>query len=333
MITTSASTVETAVLAVLAGTPLRDAAAHAALEPSDLAPAVATYRAGGRAVLHRPYEQDWCQFEVEFTDWNNAEPIAVNDLLPILTGVEKHGLGADWWFIRKRPRWRFRVRATEPARMTETRTYLGDRLSRLRTGRSIRAWRETIYEPETCAFGGPHAMGIAHRLFHADSCGILTHLQQAESSHETIGRRELSLLICSHLLRSANQDWFEQGDVWHVIEDNRPLPRHPTVVASHTSVLAARRLLALDMRALTTQNGPLPTVGPWAEETQRYGTALARLARNGELTRGLRAVLAHHVIFHWNRLGIPHGEQVVLANTAHRAIFDPLSTPSAASSA
>jgi hypothetical protein len=40
-------------------------------------------------------------------------------------------------------------------------------------------------------------------------------------------------------------------------------------------------------------------------------------------TGGLRDVLAHHVIFAWNRLGLPSATQVVLAAAAKTAVFGP----------
>lgn len=35
------------------------------------------------------------------------------------------------------------------------------------------------------------------------------------------------------------------------------------------------------------------------------GRTLATAATDGTLERGVRNILAHHVIFHWNRLGLP----------------------------
>ena len=48
------------------------------------------------------------------------------------------------------------------------------------------------------------------------------------------------------------------------------------------------------------------------------GHALA----TGTLDRGLRDVLAHHVIFHWNRLGLPASTQATLARSAQAAVMD-----------
>jgi thiopeptide-type bacteriocin biosynthesis protein len=67
--------------------------------------------------------------------------------------------------------------------------------------------------------------------------------------------------------------------------------------------------------------GPLPFTAEWADAFRRTGQALGTSARAGTLDRGLRRVLAYHVIFHWNRLGLPLRTQSILANAAHTAIF------------
>jgi protein-L-isoaspartate(D-aspartate) O-methyltransferase len=59
----------------------------------------------------------------------------------------------------------------------------------------------------------------------------------------------------------------------------------------------------------------------WMNAFAHTGRALHDLAHEGTLTRGLRAVLAHHILFHWNRLGLPYSTQGILATTA-RDIFD-----------
>jgi thiopeptide-type bacteriocin biosynthesis protein len=61
-------------------------------------------------------------------------------------------------------------------------------------------WWTAIYEPEVLAFGGPTAMNIAHTLFHTDSSSILDYLlhQNPDAQPEdTLGRRELSILLCT----------------------------------------------------------------------------------------------------------------------------------------
>jgi hypothetical protein len=44
---------------------------------------------------------------------------------------------------------------------------IGTVLDDFTNGGTIKRWWESLYEPETLAFGGPDALNIAHDLFHA----------------------------------------------------------------------------------------------------------------------------------------------------------------------
>ncbi len=83
-----------------------------------------------------------------------------------------------------------------------------------------------------------------------------------------------------------------------------------------------RRLMTVDTVNLIHDNGPLTFLADWAAAFDNTGKELADLALNGVLQRGLRAVLAQHVIFAWNRLGLPHATQSLLSNTAKAVVFD-----------
>jgi thiopeptide-type bacteriocin biosynthesis protein len=262
----------------------------------------------------------WQQFVVEFgDDYDTAEQIAVTHLLPIMDRAEADGLVASWWFIRKAPEWRLRYLPPHQAAEANARHTLHTALDTLRATGHIAGWGETIYEPEVHAFGGAEAMIIAHQLFHLDSRHILAHVGSGRDQ-----RRELTVLLCSVLMRAAGQDWYEQGDVWARVAENRQLS--PGIPPDRT------RALKSGLRLLMTVNaGPSsPLVGPdstlahvatWSTAFHTAGTALGELARLGALRRGLRSVLAHHVIFHWNRLGLPYDSQSVLAHAAQEVIL------------
>ncbi|MGW3183790.1 hypothetical protein ACWDD9_31420 [Kitasatospora sp. NPDC001119] len=67
--------------------------------------------------------------------------------------------------------------------------------------------------------------------------------------------------------------------------------------------------------------GTLAFAAPWIDTHTLAGQGLRRLAHDGHLTRGLRAVCAQHLLFHFNRLGLPPIAQGVLATTAGRVVF------------
>jgi thiopeptide-type bacteriocin biosynthesis protein len=253
----------------------------------------------------------WHQVNVVFPDWNHAEHTAAACIAPQL---DADALAAGWWFIRKAPCWRIRWQA-EPADQAR----IEQHLDILAAAGHITGWTKSIYEPEIHAFGGPEAMAAAHRLFHADSRGILTYLRgQPDGRH----RREISLMLCSIMMRAARQDFFEQGDTWARAASYRKAP--PGTNPDRPGPLDhVRRLITADAESQMRDGAPLAHCAQWAAAYAAAGRELASLTAAGQLHRGLRDVLAHHVIFAWNRLGLPYATQSVLAGTAKTAVFGP----------
>jgi thiopeptide-type bacteriocin biosynthesis protein len=263
---------------------------------------------------------EWCQVFVEFNDWNTAEHTAITKLGPVLAEAESAGLISAWFFMRKAPCWRVRF-LPHDERTTQAATDLvHQRLDALSCAGQIARWVATIYEPETHAFGGPAAMDLAHRLFHQDARHVLDYLG---SAHATVSdqRRELSILLACLLLRSAGLDWHEQGDVWTRVAEHRTLP--PDIPPGRLQSLepALRRLTTVDTAALIRDNRPLAFLADWAAAFTDAGNQLREFANTGILRRGLRAVLIQHVIFAWNRHGLPHATQSLIANTAKTVVF------------
>ncbi|MFE7115121.1 thiopeptide-type bacteriocin biosynthesis protein [Streptomyces sp. NPDC057654] len=322
-------TVEKAVLAVLTGTPLHTAAAQADLPPAALADAIELYQSAGAAALAAQATTGTFQAHIEFTEWNNAEHIASAQLGPRLCDAEQDGVLKSWWYVRKRPCWRLRCRSVANTAQ-EMATVLRSALDGMQTAGLIAGWTKTIYEPETYAFGGPAATDIAHRLFHADSYSILDYLRHHDptaSLDRTIGRREMSALLCSTLLRAAGQERYEQADVWHRITQMRQLPASAPIDRLNTMAAALQRLMTVDTSpasSLFDAGTPLAFAAPWIAAFDLAGRRLRDAMRSGTLERGLRAILAHHVIFHWNRLGLADTTQGVIARAAREAAARPL---------
>nr|WP_269128655.1 thiopeptide-type bacteriocin biosynthesis protein [Nonomuraea sp. K271] len=186
---------------------------------------------------------------------------------------------------------------------------------------------EVIYEAESHAFGGADAMTCAHDLFHLDSRHLLAYLaRQPDVKH----RRELSILLCTTLLRSAGLDWYEQGDVWARVADHRELPDPLSRERRQALEVDLRRLISVDTQPLMRSRGLLTFAAQWSAAYETTGRELAALSAKGLLRRSLRAVLTHHIIFAWNRLGMPYASQAVLAHTAKDVVFgyDPTATES-----
>ncbi|MFI7221255.1 methyltransferase, FxLD system [Micromonospora maritima] len=256
----------------------------------------------------------WRQYTVEFPDPVAAEDIAASVLAPALTAAQDEGVLHGWWYVRKYPTWRWRYLADDP-----TSHRIEDLLETLAVQDRITNWTRGVYEPETLAFGGSAGMQVAHELFHQDSRHLLLSLPAAT----TLGRRELAVLLCSVMMRSGGLDWYEQGDTWAKVAELRPSPGEAAPERATDLVRAINRLMTVDPRSLAHPDagGPLVGYGPWLEAFAAAGQALADLARHGHLRRGLRAVLAHHVIFHANRLGLSIHDQSTLAALAVRNVF------------
>ncbi|MGW1056985.1 thiopeptide-type bacteriocin biosynthesis protein [Micromonospora rubida] len=264
------------------------------------------------AALQVRYDNAWFQARVRPIDWATAETVFRTRIAPQLDR-----LGDDrafWWFLRKHPCWRIRIRTTDhgPARAL---------LDDLTTADVIAGWEPGIYEPETAAFGGQAGTAIVHELFCADSRGML-----AYTGHDPppIGRRELSLLLLRTLQHHASLDWFESADVFDRVAQMRPAPA--ATESSRVEELAARMrpLLALPVEARTAlfaPDGPLSDTSDWETAFADAGRQLGTAAASGRLDRGIRAILAQIVIFHWNRLALPAHAQSILARAATTAIL------------
>ncbi|MFF4508987.1 thiopeptide-type bacteriocin biosynthesis protein [Streptomyces sp. NPDC001401] len=323
--------VATNVLEVLAGVPLHQAAARAGMTTDGLANAVAVYRAAGEYALEAQAEDacGWYSVSVQFADWSAAEQTATTILGPQLEQAQNTGVLAGWWFLRKYPCWRLRCRPGPAATRTDAGNAVNNILDGLMAEGVVDRWWQTIYEPESLVFGGPHSMDIAHDLFHADSRGVLDYVRRHDANAlpgTTLGRRELSILLPSTLFFGAGQEPHEQADVWHRVEQLRPLPSDTPADRLTRMTAALQVLMQLDTgptSPLFHEGGSLAFIGPWAAAFESAGRRLSLAAHTGSLPRGVRDILAHYVIFAWNRLGLDSRTQGILARAAREPAMNP----------
>ncbi|GAA3200607.1 thiopeptide-type bacteriocin biosynthesis protein [Actinocorallia longicatena] len=224
------------------------------------------------------------------------ERCAIAHLSHVMPAAEADGLITSWFFVRKGS-WRVRYLPAGPSDLL--RPILTDGVT----------WTSDIYEPETHAFGGPGAMNAAHALFHGDSHSLLPYLEGSPND-----RPERSLILCTALMRAAGLEPNEQGDVWAKTAELHPdkSPPAPEEWVRYTS--GVRHLILGEPRANLVGRD-------WLSAFVKAGSALRKIREAGDLTRGIRAVVALHVIFHWNRLGLPPAEQATLAKAAKEAIL------------
>ncbi|MEV0734153.1 methyltransferase, FxLD system [Polymorphospora sp. NPDC050346] len=274
-------------------------------------------RPGGGTIDHAEVRMllgpdDWPQVAVEFADRDSIERVAVAYLAPALAGAQSAGVIGPWWWVRKGLRWRVRWRPTA----TNGVAHLVGVLDGLAARGVIAGWAVGIYEPETAVFGGSQAMEVAHDLWVADSRHVLDELARLPDGR--LGRREVGVLLATVLTRGAGQDWYEQGDIWARLAEHRP-----HVNPAGRSTAAIRRLMTVDVSATSAllDGGPLAPYAGWIGAYDHAGRRLAALADDGHLRRGLRAVLAHHLLFAWNRLGLPAETQAVLSTLAREVVM------------
>jgi thiopeptide-type bacteriocin biosynthesis protein len=269
----------------------------------------------------------WQQLNITFASPHRhaVEHAALTHLGPAITDAETQGLITSWFFIRKHP-WKLRYLPADPGTSQESDTLLHTAAANMHRAQHATAWCRGIYEPETHAFGGGAGMAAAHILFHADSRHIFAYLPRLAGNRPIASdtcdqRRELSILLCTALMRAAGQDRYEQGDTWAKLCHFRPNSNVPAERQDAFNT-AVERLITTD----TGPDKPLRRNGlhhahEWFTAFEHTGKTLRTLADNGQLTRGLRAVATHHIIFHWNRIGLPPQTQANIAHAATQIIF------------
>ncbi|MFJ1545731.1 thiopeptide-type bacteriocin biosynthesis protein [Streptomyces sp. NPDC088246] len=315
---TKPSRVQGAVLAVLAGLPIADAAHQYGMDIVALSDAVKLYDQAGREALARcSTTTDWWHAYLHFTDWANADNTFTTHVLPALRDAEAAGAIDGWWYTRKHPCWRLRLRVRPTIGAEST---VGDELDRLVADGHLQRWWPGIYEPETAAFGGAAGMTAAHTLFITDSREAQQLRQRGDLA---VGPRELSVLLCTLMMRAAKLEWYEQGDVWHrvITDEHRSAINDVPTGILHARAREIRPLLFADSNALLRPGGSLEPVAEWAAAFREAGQKLGHAVQDVTLDRGLRQVLSYHVIFHWNRLGLSMRGQSLLAWAARAAIL------------
>ena len=265
---------------------------------------------GERLESHEP--SGWQQATVSFPGSAGLTTTAAAELSAALELAIAHGEITRYHFLRKGGKLRLRVGGHD-AKAADRLSAILDTL----TDRGlITEWIRGIYEPETAAFGGPAGMSVSHDLMCADSHAVLS--AAARGGAPGPGAREAAVLLLSSMLRAADLDWYETGDVWVRIAALRPAITPPTGDRLTETRTAMSTLMSTDA-------APLTDVEPgWAQRVQAFDTAgrqLRALADTGELSRGLRAVLVHNAIFALNRAGLSAAQQAALAHLASEAVF------------
>jgi thiopeptide-type bacteriocin biosynthesis protein len=271
-----------------------------------------------------PDAMRWEYWRIEVPeDVAAARRLVATELAPLLERLAAEGTAEQWWFLVKhdgQPHVRLRLRARGAALTGRTAPAIEAALAALRVSGRVSAWCTVVYEPETALFGGCEGTRLSHALLHRDSRAACRWLG-GERAHTV----EASVVAVRALLNGAELDVFEQGDVWSRVASHRPLPADrlgPVMARNRDAVGRLYLARAAQVRDLLGDGAAYAVLEDWTAELARSGRELAAAARRGELGRGLRAILATHVVFHWNRLGLSGAVQAGLAHLVAGWIFD-----------
>lgn len=312
---TPTTNLEDAVLAVLTGSTVSGEAKRAGLPAEHLRELADRYCAAGRTVLE-PGAENWVQVNLTFPDYSTGEHAMMDAVWPALRGLDID----RWWFLRKRPHWRLRLRPSANTTTAGLLEQVAAAFEPIVSRRFVESWSIAHYEPETTAFGGPQGMGAVHDIFHADSNGYLEFRKASRDKRgESPDPLLVSLLITTHMFRAAGIETTEQGDIWARVADQRPpVPPGPDLASQTAKVPAALRV---DLRELTATDPRFSSAEAWAMNVGECGRRLGAFWRAGSIDAGLRGILARVVIFHWNRIGLQVRQQSLLAAAARGAVL------------
>ena len=221
-------------------------------------------------------------------------------VLRALAPLRRTGTVRAAYFQRKAPGLRWRIASSDAAAVRVALAPVLARLCEPRQG--LAAWNETVYEPELHLFGGSAAMHAVHALFDADTAAWsqLTALRRRGNLPYTdavLALAQGNELFSAALGGRPEEVW----DAWcrlAVFHDLAPLAEGPEKRSRPTLAVLAAHPQALDAQSV---------IDALAAAQRRAGAALAELAMQGQLTQGVRGVLAAVALFGWNRIGLtPH---------------------------
>lgn len=204
----------------------------------------------------------------------------------------RDGLLEHFFFVYKPPglRLRFRVRdAVAAGRLPPVSLMTGFEDCSLHAG---------VYEPEVPLLGIGAGLAATHAFFTADSLAVINRQRRwLDAPADGPDPGDYSLAVCQATLRAATADGNEAWAVWHRLA-TRDRPPHDGVAYPREPWWdeAARR--ALDPAVLG-----IVSADPAVRAVVECGRAIVAGRLRESFPCGLRATLAHWIVFHWNRMG------------------------------
>ncbi len=272
----------------------------------------------GAAANHQAAQSQWVQLNIALERDTAEVRLNANAffraLLQSIPNLGKAGQPISFHFTRKHPDIRLRLHSKSAAAMNRLVPQLELLFKKMQRRRMIESVTSSVYEPEYRRFGGKQAMAACHDYFHADSLNWIFWNQIRQSRRRCQPETLVGAVLNDLFLETLNCS----AEVWDVWYNLLTLTQGPDVITTRSpdvpsGLRALRRSVSEEERAILS----------------RYNSANRALARqlntilaSGDLSVGLRSVLAVIAMFQCNRFGIDGRSQALLAQSALR-LWDP----------
>lgn len=245
------------------------------------------------------HADDWIEVSCSlFPGPDGTAHIPWQPLADALGGWRAEGLLQAFWFVRKMPGLKLRLRGG--ARQPELETELARWLAAAERCNDLRGYRFTRYEAEEYRFGGAAGLEVAHRHFDAGARAVIEYHAALAAGQSRLAPHEWSFANTSDLLQRALHDKAEMWDVWCRLRGLLPSSADAVEWPDAAKAAAGWSPLIGDLLAFDSDLAQAAMAANDATATD-----LAALAEGGRLGVGLREWLAAATTFDWNRWGLP----------------------------
>lgn len=271
-----------------------------------------------------------CLYLKLYTGSATADLVLRDAIAPLAARAMGSGAADRWFFLRYLdPQNHLRVRfGGEPARLREIIDWLPEFLDPLLSEGRVWKWQLDTYEREVERYGGPAAMEIAERIFHADSDAVLAVLEDLAGDRGADWRWRLALVGIDRLLADFDFELAARRDLMAGLR--RAFGNELAVGPELTQQLAQRVRETgeelYDLLTADTVSPEHPLAGGLAALDRRSArlaplvAELRALESRGELTVPLRDLVFSYLHMFVNRLirSDARAHELVLYDLLHR---------------
>jgi thiopeptide-type bacteriocin biosynthesis protein len=234
----------------------------------------------------------------------------------------------DFFFMHKPPGLRLRFHIASPASSADVADVVHAEIMRWHAEKLIDHVEPGVYEPESHLFGGARSMSFVHALFTVDSLLWLDyHASRAGADDASSPAWLVSLAALRPVFAGLGITGWEDIGVWDAIRKKGGRRLEADKMSEPVYADIARGLRAAWSRGDSIVDALDPTVKAIVGD---LGSALLSGATRWRssyfcqqgASLGPRAAGALYVIFHWNRAGLSHTEQALLAEALSEQVFD-----------